>query len=168
MLFALAFFAPADPGSVVRGYLLALQALDSMKMNQYLANPTANSDMRAFERGTHTKWTWKIHRIEGSEVVVDETESNAFYDALGVGKRFQTCVFTVRYGRIIRLDVSGMRHVRGNYRGAYAKFLEWLKSQPDANDPRLLQDGDLRFTAESARVMKPWLKRYVRSARKTG
>lgn len=161
-LFALAFFVAADPASVVRGYLDALRSLDSAKMNGFLAERTANADMRAFERGTHTRWSWKIRSIDGGEVVVDETESNDFYDALGVGKRLQTCVFTVRDGKIVRSDVSGMRHVRGNYREAYARFLEWLKMQPDVDDSRLLRDGDLRFTAESARAIKPWLKKYAR------
>ena len=47
-------------------------------------------------------------------MVVDETESNDFYDALGVGKRFQTCVFQVRDGQIVSFDLTVMRHTAGN------------------------------------------------------
>jgi len=157
---ALTLFGSADPGVVVRGYLRALQSLNSAKMNDYLENRTANSEMRAFERLTHTKWSWRIQRIEGSTVVVDETEANDFYDALGVGKRFQTSLFTVREDKIVRIDVSGVRHVRGNYRKAYESFLTWLKDQLGASDPRCLHEGNLRFTGECAGAIKPWLKKY--------
>lgn len=160
ILLAFGMFVAVDPGAVVRGYLRALQALDSAGMNRYLENRTANPDMRAFEREMHTKWAWRIRSIEGSTVVADETEANDFYDALGLGKRFQTCVFTVQADKILQLDVSDIRHERGNYREAYASFLDWLKAQAGANDPRFLRNADLRFTGESARALKPWLKKY--------
>jgi len=161
-LFAVTDFALADPAGAVRGYLRSLQALNSARMNDFLEKRTANFDMQAFERGTHTKWTWKIQRVAGADVFVDETESSDFYNALGVGRRFQTCVFTVRDGKIVTFDLTSMRHVHGDYHEAYARFLTWLKNQPAANDPRLLRDGKLRFTAESAAAIKPWLKKYAR------
>ena len=118
-------------------------------------------DMRAFERVMHTRWNWRISQVVGNDVTVELTESNDFYDALGLGQRSQTTVYSVERGKIFRTETTNIRHARGGeYRPALAKFMDWLMAKPAAGDVRIVRGRELVFDAGSARALRPWLKRY--------
>jgi ketosteroid isomerase-like protein len=178
VLSLLLLVSSADPRQVVRGYLDALRDLDQDRMDAYCApdlvwvgadgserkppDPAAAREMRAFERGMNTVWTYRLLEVDGERISVEMTEQNDFYERLGVSRRTQREVYVVRQGRIHRMETKDMRHERGDYRTEYARFKEWLLSTPAASDPDLVRDGGLRFDATSAKRMRPWLEKWRR------
>jgi len=170
-----------DPREVVSGYLDALRALDQARMDSHCApdvvsiaadgsqrrrDAAAARDMRDFERGMNTVWTYRIVCVDGERVTVDLSEQNDFYDRLGVGRRTQREVYVVRDGLVRRIETSDVRHERGDYRAEYARFKAWLLSTPATADARLVHEGGLRFDAESAKAMSPWLEKWSRKEKK--
>jgi limonene-1,2-epoxide hydrolase len=158
---------------VVRGYLEAFKALDAPKMVSFWAegaqvrrNGTLEpvnrdqTDMRGFERSTHTTWTYRIESVIGASVTVVLTEENDFYRALGVGKRTQVVTYVVDSGKIVEIRPISMRDEHGVYQDEYRRFLDWLQQQPSGNDPGIVRNGDFVFTYESGLKLQPWLERY--------
>ena len=51
--------------------------------------PAFARDMRAYERAAGTRWGYTIDSVQGDSAFATLTESNEFYDLLGVGPRTQ-------------------------------------------------------------------------------
>lgn len=166
------------PQRVTMSYLKALAELDQDAMNGFLADrvtmgyadgeervldPQAAKNMRAFERGMKTRWSYRLKSVAGERVMVELTEGNEFYDLLGVGKRTQLETYFVRRGRIYRMQTTHVSHASGDFSTAYATFKTWLSQTPAATDARLTQDhaATMIFDGESATAMRPWLQRWV-------
>ena len=163
----------ATAESIVRAYLEAFKALDAATMvsdraddartirdGQSIPVNRNQGDMRAFERATHTIWTYRIDRVAGESVTVTLTEDNDFYRALGVGTRTQQLDYVVRNGKIAEIRPISMRDEHGVYRDEYQRFLKWLVQQPSGNDPDIVKDGDFLFNEHSGSKMQPWFSRY--------
>ena len=86
------------------------------------------------------------------------TESNEFYDLLGVGPRTQREIFVTSKGRIRIMRGLTMEHPGGDFDSVYTAFKRWVIDTAAVRDSVLVGDGVLRFTAESAEPMRQWLK----------
>jgi hypothetical protein len=182
LAFWLASLAPSycDPPqsaalTVVCPYLEALRSLDHDAMVRSLS-PEVRSvnvageerafdsefmrQMRGFERSVHTQWTYQVDSVERDSVLVTLTETNDFYDLLGLGPRHQTERYTVQDGRIVRMATLSLRHENGDYALTFAGFRDWLMHTDAARDPALVRGGRLLFTEESGRRLLPWLERW--------
>lgn len=172
-----AYCAPPQSATltVVCPYLEALRALDHDAMarswspdarsvnaagEERPVDPEAMRQMRGFERSVHTQWAFEVASAEGDSVVVNLTETNDFYDLLGLGPRHQTERYTVRDGRIVSMKTLQLRHENGDFALTFAAFRDWLMHTDAAHDRALVRDGRLLFTAESGRRMLPWLERW--------
>ena len=165
----LAAVAADDALNVTRKYLQALAALDDSAMAALSDWTPAERDraraFRAFERATHTKWTWRIVGVEGVSVYVFETEDNDYYELLGVGTSAQIAVYAVADGRIKASETRFHINASGNPAEVATRFRQWLQAQPGGDDPAVVQDGRLRFDEASARHMVPWLERWKKKGR---
>jgi hypothetical protein len=182
MLFLLllsgAVLGPCDPASsptlrVVCPYLEALARLDHDAMAAFWApdlalidrdgdarpvQPAFARDMRAYERAAGTRWGYTIDSVRGDSAFATLTESNAFYDLLGVGPRTQREIFVAGAGRIRIMRGLTMVHPGGDFDSVYTAFKRWVIDTAKVRDPVLVGDGVLRFTAASAEPMRRWLK----------
>ena len=86
------------------------------------------------------------------------TESNESYDLLGVGPRTQREIFVASTGRIRSMRGLTMEHPGGDFDSVYTAFKRWVIDTAAVRDSVLVGDGVLRFTAESAKPMRQWLK----------
>jgi hypothetical protein len=174
---------PCDPASsptlrVVCPYLEALARLDHDKMAALWAPDVVNisrdgdtsqvqpafaRDMRAYERAAGTRWDYTMDSVRGESAFVTLTESNEFYDLLGVGPRTQGVIYVVSAGRIRVMRGVTMEHPGGDFDSVYTAFKRWVIDTAGVRDSVLVGDKVLRFTAASAepmrRALKAWRER---------
>ncbi|MEO8027809.1 MAG: hypothetical protein ABI823_15100, partial [Bryobacteraceae bacterium] len=168
--------AQSDPCRTVETYLRALKALDADRI-EALIDPSFRSKRddgsdapfnyagsranREFERGTRTKWTYKIVGVDGERIMVLLTEDNEYYRLLGVGVRTQITAYAARNGKVYFAEGKVMVDEQGSYSLAKRAFLDWLKGQPGAAaDAGVNLSGDLVFNAASAPKLLRWLRKY--------
>jgi hypothetical protein len=84
--------------------------------------------------------------VRGDSAFATLTESNEFYDLLGVGPRTRREIFVAGAGRIP--DHAGADD------GALKR---WVIDTAKVRDTVLVGDGVFRFTAASAEPMRRWL-----------
>lgn len=165
-----------SPREVVTSYLKALKSMDHDGMERHRAEKVIQKNregeeeildrefsrkMRDFEREMKTVWSYKIMDVTGEGVTVRLVESNDFYDSLGVGKRTQTVVYYVRDGKIYRDEDGGyQRDEHGDYRTRFMSFRAWLIKTPAAQDPQIMEGQSLVWDGQSAKALRPWLKRW--------
>ena len=169
---------PCDPAvsptlRVVCPYLEALTRLDHDAMAALWApdvviidgegdvrpvQPAFARDMRAYERAAGTQWGYTIDSVHGDSAFATLTESNEFYDLVGVGPRTQREIFVASGGRIRSMRGLTMEHPGGDFDSVYTAFKRWVIDTARVRDSVLVGDGVLRFTAESAEPMRRWLK----------
>jgi hypothetical protein len=169
---------PCDPASfptlrVVCPYLEALARLDHDAMAAFWApdlvfidsdgdtrpvQPAFARDMRAYERAAGTRWGYAIDSVRGDSAFATLTESNEFYDLLGVGPRTQREIFVASEGRIWIMQGLTMEHPGGDFDSIYTAFKRWVIDTAKVRDTVLVGDEVLRFTAASAAPMRRWLK----------
>src|SRR5262249_49956672 len=116
--------------------------------------------MRAFERALHTQWALEIQHTDGSDVAAVLTEQNDLYNALGVGTCTQVVVYQVRNSRIARLATTRVGYSGRAFPEALADLEHWLSTQNAVSDDRLMRNGHLLFTGDSADRLVPWLAAY--------
>lgn len=165
----LAYVQADDALTITTKYLEALSRLDDTAMAELSDWTPAERDraraFRAFERATHTRWTWRIVGREGNSVYAFETEDNEYYDLLGVGTSTQIAAYRVEGGRIRAAETRFHINASGNQAEVATRFKEWLVGQPGGNDPAVVQGGRLVFDETSARHMLPWLERWKANGR---
>ena len=169
---------PCDPAfsptlRVVCPYLEALARLDHDAMAALWApdvviidtdgdvrpvQPAFARDMRAYERAAGTRWGYTIDSVQGDSAFAMLTESNEFYDLLGVGPRTQREIYVASGGRIRIMQGLTMEHPGGDFDSIYTAFKRWVIDTAKVRDTVLVGDGVLRFTAASAEPMRRWLK----------
>ena len=164
-------------------YLQALERLDHEAMAVHWApdvttggpdgearpvQPGFARDMRAYERAVRTRWGYSIDSVRGDSAFATLTESNEFYDLLGVGPRTQSEVYVVRDGRIRSMWGVSETHPGGDFDSIYLAFKRWVIDTAKVRDPVLVGDGVLRFTAKSAAPMRKWLDAWRRRAEGSG
>lgn len=152
---------------IVYAYLSALKNFDHAKMKTFIHPSMLFPDSkmkgyRAFEKEMRTVWIYTILKANEDSVFAEETEDNIFYDCLGVGARYQEYCYVLKDGLIFLTIQINMHHIHGEYKAAYARFLNWLLKSPAKNDSLLLRNEDLIFDGESAIRMKPWLQQWKR------
>jgi hypothetical protein len=165
--------AAQSPVETMRRYLDALKALNQDDLEKFFAPGAAflcadgtkapldrrqNRSFREFERGTHTRWMYRIAGVNGDLVTVILTEQSEYYRLLGVGKRTSMVVYEVRGGLVQTIRTLGQAHEHGDEGEAAGAFREWLDHQPVAKEMGLVRDGRLVYDAASARAMLPWLR----------
>lgn len=178
MLLLLLLLGPCDSASsptlrVVCPYLEALARLDHDAMaalwspdvvrvdgagNARPMDPDFARDMRAYERAARTIWGFTIDSVHGDSAFATLTESNEFYDLLGVGPRTVREIYVVSGGRLRAMHWLRMEHPGGNFDSTYTAFKRWVIDTAAVRDPVLVGEGVLRFTAQSAEPMRRWLK----------
>jgi hypothetical protein len=163
------------PISVVQAYLSALKTFDHDQMAHIWADDAVSvavdgashpvdreslRSMRGFERALNTKWSWTIGQAAANDVTVRLVESNDLYGSLGAGECIQTVVYSVRAGKITRMATKDIRYSGQPFRQRLEAFQKWRLTTAAASDPTLFQGGHRRFTAESARNLRPWLEEW--------
>jgi hypothetical protein len=178
ILLSSTLLGPCDPSvsptlRVVCPYLEALARLDHDAMaalwapdllivdrhgDAHAPQPAFARDMRAYERAARTLWGYAIDSVRGDSAFTTLTESNEFYDLLGVGPRTQREIYVASGGRIRLMRGMTLEHPGGNFDSAYTAFKRWVIDTAAVRDTVLVGDGGLRFTAKSAEPMRRWLK----------
>jgi hypothetical protein len=153
----------------VSTYLRALASFNDSEVARIARLEGAAEDqskqMRGFERVTHTRWKWRIVGVDEQTAYVLMTESNDYYRLLGVGVRTQLVAYRVEAGYIASSEIKFLTNAYGSASKAADRFRAWLKMQPGGDDPSILDNGELKFNADSATRMLPWLRQWAKVGR---
>ena len=150
---------------IVKAYLLALKRFDHLKMKSWL-HPSMNypdslmKDYREFEKNMDTKWSYKILRLKDDSVFVRLSESNFFYDCLGVGNRIQNLVYVIKDHLIFNILTLSIYPSHDDYSKTINKFTHWLNESPFNENQTLLNNGNLVYNGRTALILKPLLKKW--------
>ena len=167
ILLSAALVGPCDPASsltlrVVCPYLEALARLDHDAMAKLWApdvvsidrdgdphpvQPAFARDMRGYERAAGTRWGYTIDSVHADSAFATLTESNEFYDLLGVGPRTQREIYVTGGGHVRIMRAVTMEHPGGDFDSVYSAFKRWVIDTAAVRDPLLVGAGVLRFTA---------------------
>jgi hypothetical protein len=99
----------------------------------------------------------RIDSVRGDSAFATLTESNEFYDLLGVGPRTRREIFVARAGRIPDHAGADDGASRRGLPLHLHRVKRWVIDTAKVRDTVLVGDGVLRFTAASAEPMRRWL-----------
>ena len=108
---------------------------------------------REFEAGSHARWSYEIVGAGPDSLDAIVTEGMDFYDALGAGPRSHRARYRFRDGKIADIETRDWTQPGRPYEGARDRFVAWLSEERASQAARLLKNGRLVFTKDTAAPM---------------
>lgn len=116
---------------------------------------------RLWEAEMKTHFDAKVVRSEQDKLLAEVVEHNLLNQALGV-RRVQTVQYTFADGKVKQITGISVKDEGADQKAAMAALQDWLSHKP-ADQTGLLESGQLLYTPEAARKLRPLLREWKNS-----